>query len=106
MFKVNSRLRDIRFHATAGQHKVAVTFLRRSYAESDERVRPNTLDGGQLRVNAVHALQIKGPIKITGISDSPSRQKVFICKPASAAEEAPCAQKIIANLAQRPFAAR
>jgi mono/diheme cytochrome c family protein len=103
VFKVNSRLRDIRFHATAGQHKVAVTFLRRSYAESDERVRPNTLDGGQLRVNAVHALQIKGPIKVTGVSDSPSRQKVFICKPASATEEAPCAQKIIANLAQRAF---
>jgi Protein of unknown function (DUF1592)/Protein of unknown function (DUF1588)/Protein of unknown function (DUF1585)/Protein of unknown function (DUF1587)/Protein of unknown function (DUF1595) len=103
VYAINSRLRDIRFNATAGQHAVAVTFLRRSYAESDERVRPNSLDGGQQRVNAVHALQIKGPIKITGISDSPSRQKIFICKPASVAEEAPCAQKIISTLAQRAF---
>jgi len=103
VYHVNSRLRDIRFHATAGQHKVAVTFLRRSYAESDERVRPNNLDGGQLRVNAVHAMQIKGPIKITGMSDTPSRKLIFICTPASAAEETPCAQKIIANLAQHAF---
>ncbi len=103
VYHINSRLRDIRFHATAGQHKVAVTFLRRSYAESDERVRPNTLDGGQQRVNAVHAMQIKGPIKVTGMSLTPSRALIFICTPASAAEEAPCAQKIIANLAQHAF---
>jgi hypothetical protein len=103
VYHVNSRLRDIRFQATAGQHKVAVTFLRRSYAESDERVRPNTLDGGQQRVNAVHAMQIKGPLKITGMSQTPSRAKIFICTPASQAEEAPCAQKIIANLAQHAF---
>jgi hypothetical protein len=103
VYHINTRLRDIRFHATAGQHKVAVTFLRRSYAESDERVRPNTLDGGQQRVNAVHAMQIKGPIKITGMSDTPSRKLIFICRPAAAADEAPCAQKILANLAQHAF---
>jgi hypothetical protein len=103
VFKVNSRLRDIHFKATAGQHKVAVAFLRRSYAESDERVRPNTIDGGQMRVNAVHALQIKGPIKVTGLSDSPSREKIFVCKPASPAEERPCAEKIVGALAERAF---
>jgi len=103
VFQVNKRLRDIHFHATAGQHKIAVTFLRRSYAESDERVRPNTIDGGQQRVEAVHAFQIKGPIKVTGLSDSPSRKLIFICKPQSAAEEEPCARKIVANLAERAF---
>ena len=100
---VNSRLRNIHFKATAGQHKIAITFLRRSYAESDERVRPNTIDGGQQRVEAVYAFQIKGPSKVTGVSDSASRQKIFVCKPASAAEEEPCARKILANLAERAF---
>jgi mono/diheme cytochrome c family protein len=103
VFQVNKRLRDIHFHATAGQHKIAITFLRRSYAESDERVRPNTIDGGQQRVNAVHAFQIKGPIKVTGVSDSPSRKMIFICKPANASQEQPCARKIVANLAERAF---
>ncbi len=45
----------------------------------------------------------RGPIKITGMSETPSRAKIFICMPASAAEEAPCAQKIISNLAQIAF---
>lgn len=103
VFKVNSRLRDIHFKATAGQHKIAVTFLRRSYAESDERIRPNTIDGGQQRVEAVHAFQIKGPLKVTGVSDSPSRKLIFICKPTSPADEEACAHKIVANLAERAF---
>jgi mono/diheme cytochrome c family protein len=100
---VNSRLRNIHFKATAGQHKIAVTFLRRSYAESDERVRPNTIDGGQQRVEAVYAFQIKGPTKVTGVSDTPSRRKLFICKPAGADEEQACARTIVANLAERAF---
>jgi mono/diheme cytochrome c family protein len=101
--QVNARLRNIHFKATAGQHRIAVTFLRRSYAESDERVRPNTIDGGQQRVEAVHAFQVKGPVKVTGVSDSPSRRKIFICRPDGADEEAACARRIVANLAERAF---
>jgi len=111
--RINARLKDIRFNATAGQHTVAVTFLRRSYAEDDGRTldfRPgddrrsaNLLEGGQHRVQAVHAFHIKGPVKITGMSDSPTRKKIFICKPASPAEERPCAEKIVSNLAEHAF---
>jgi hypothetical protein len=111
--KINGRLKDIRFTATAGQHTVAITFLRRSYAEDDARTvqyqagddrrSTNLLEGGQHRVQAVHAFQIKGPVKISGMSDSDSRKKVFICRPASASEEAPCARKIVSNLATHAF---
>ncbi|MEO6079344.1 MAG: DUF1592 domain-containing protein [Steroidobacteraceae bacterium] len=111
--KINGRLKDIRFHATAGQHQVAVTFLRRSYAEhddrsaspghSDDRRGYNPLEGGQQRVPAVHSIYIKGPVKITGMSDSLSRQKIFICKPASVSDEPACARRIVTNLAQKAF---
>jgi mono/diheme cytochrome c family protein len=111
--KINGRLKDIRFHATAGQHKVAVTFLRRSYAEHDDRSASpghsddqrgfNPLEGGNQRVPAVHAIYIKGPVKTTGMSDSPSRQKIFICKPATPAEEPACARRIVENLARKAF---
>jgi hypothetical protein len=111
--QINGRLKDIRFHATAGQHTIAVTFLRRSYAESDSRTlqyqpgddrRPaNPLEGGQHRVPAVHAFQLKGPVTITGMSDSESRKKIFTCRPANAAEERPCAEKIISRLARQAF---
>ena len=56
--EINGRLRKIPFKATAGQHDLTVTFLHRSYAESDERVRSTTLEGGQERIQAAHALQI------------------------------------------------
>ena len=37
--EINGRLRKIRFKTTAGQHKLGITFLHRSFAESDERTR-------------------------------------------------------------------
>src|SRR5262249_45191020 len=100
---INGRLRKIRFHATAGQHKLAITFLQRSYAESDERIRTVALEGGQERIQAAHALQIRGPLTVIGMGDSVSRKKIFICRPASTAEETSCARKIIGNFARRAF---
>ena len=101
--EINGRLRKIRFKATAGQHTLAVTFLHRSFAESDERIRTTSLEGGQERIQAVHALQIKGPLAVTSMSDSASRKKIFVCHPANAADETTCARKIISNLARLAF---
>src|SRR6185503_15167612 len=104
--EINGRLRKIRFKATQGQHKLAITFLQRSFAESDERTRTIALEGGQERIQAAHALQIRGPLSVTGMSRSASRAKIFICTPASAkawarqaspanSSEAACASRII-----------
>lgn len=102
--EINGRLRKIKFKATAGHHDLTVTFVHRSYAESDERVRATTLEGGQERIQAVHALQIRGPLSVTGISDaSPSRKKIFSCKPQGKADELACASKIVSDLARRAF---
>jgi Protein of unknown function (DUF1592)/Protein of unknown function (DUF1588)/Protein of unknown function (DUF1585)/Protein of unknown function (DUF1587)/Protein of unknown function (DUF1595) len=101
--EINGRLRNIRFHATQGQHRIAVTFVHRDFAESDERLRAITLEGGQERVQLMHAFQIRGPLTVTGMSDSPTRGKIFLCHPASAAEEAPCAHRIIEHLARLAF---
>src|SRR5690606_1478827 len=87
--EINGRLRKIRFHATAGQHELAVTFVHRSFAESDERTRTIALEGGQERIQAAHALQIRGPLSVSGLSGSPSRQKIFVCRPADAESERP-----------------
>jgi mono/diheme cytochrome c family protein len=99
---INKRLRDIRFQAPAGQHRVAVTFLKRANIESEERFPSDPPEGGEKRLAFLSAMQIRGPIKASGYSGSPSRQKIFICQP-QAAEDSTCAQKIIANLAQRAF---
>jgi len=101
--QINARLKEVRFHATAGQHNVTVTFLQRTMAESDERNRIPALEGGQDRVHAVHALQIRGPLSVTGMSESESRKRIFVCYPRESAEEAACAEQIITNLAERAF---
>ena len=101
--EINGRLRKIRFKATAGQHELTVTFLHRSYAESDERIRTTALEGGQERIQAAHALQIRGPLTVTGMSDSASRKKIFVCKPQGKADETACARKIVSDLARRAF---
>ena len=101
--EINGRLRKIRFKATQGQHKIAITFVQRSFAESDERVRTVALEGGQERIQAVHALQIRGPLSATGMSASASRSKIFICEPKASREEAACASRIVENLARRAF---
>ncbi len=100
---INGRLRKIPFTATAGQHELAVTFVHRSFAESDERTRTIALEGGQERIQAAHALQIRGPLEVTGLSDSPSRNKIFVCKPTESSEERRCATEIVTQLAERAF---
>ncbi|MGH7553129.1 MAG: DUF1592 domain-containing protein, partial [Longimicrobiales bacterium] len=58
---------------------------------------------GQERIQAAHALQIRGPLSVTGMSASASRSKIFICKPAGARDEAACANRIVESLARRGF---
>jgi hypothetical protein len=101
--RINLRLKRIRFNATAGQHIITVTFLHRSFAESDERRPTLALEGGQSRIHKVHALQVRGPLKVTGMSESESRKRIFVCYPREIAEENACATEIIINLAERAF---
>ena len=101
--EINGRLRKIRFHSGAGQHRLAVTFVHRGFAESDERTRTAALEGGQERLAAAHALQIRGPLIVTGLGGSPSRAKIFSCLPETASEELPCALSIVTGLAERAF---
>ena len=79
--KVNARLKDIRFSATAGPHEVGVTFRRRTFAESDDQLQAFVPGGGQDRVFRVQSFEISGPYNPTGLSATPSRDKIFVCHP-------------------------
>ena len=69
------------------------------------------LDGARLKsydlpegsAPALTSLTISGPYNIRGPGDTLSREKIFICKPASEKDEEPCAQEIISALAHRAF---
>jgi len=101
--RINARLKNIPFTTTAGPHKVGVTFLHRSFAESDRQLFEQVPGGGQNSVLMLNQIEIFGPVKATGLADTPSRERIFVCKPESAADEAPCARRIVTALAARAF---
>jgi mono/diheme cytochrome c family protein len=101
--RVNARLKNIRFTATAGPHKIGVAFRRRTFAESDDELQINTPGGGQDRLYRVNSFQLQGPFDAKGLSQTPSRERVFSCHPASNVEQDACARTIIAALARRAY---
>jgi mono/diheme cytochrome c family protein len=96
--RVNARLKKIRFHATAGPHKIGVAFKRRTFAESDDQLQMFAPGGGQDRLYRVQSFQLQGPFDANGIGSTPSRDRIFTCKPESAAgQETPASAKASAR---------
>ena len=94
----------------AGAHDIGVTFLQTNNRPSLDiyhHFSRSTLDNYTVRgytyYPAVGFLKIAGPFSATVATDTPSRRKIFVCHPANAAEEKPCAEKIISTLARRAF---
>jgi hypothetical protein len=52
---------------------------------------------------AIAIATIRGPYSPTGPGDTPSRKRIFVCRPTSEAAEAPCAREILATLARRAY---
>jgi hypothetical protein len=85
---------------------VGVTFVRRNNSESDEPLQPQERDHDLQNMNGVPLVDyftITGPRNVTGPGDTPSRRRIFACRPAAAADETACAQKILSTLARRAY---
>ena len=90
----------------AGQHKVAAAFIRRSDGPYEDLIKPHGWSnagggsggGGITTLPQLRDVVIRGPYTTTGISLTPSRQKIFSCRPTSAADERTCARQIITRL--------
>ncbi|MGQ0734829.1 MAG: DUF1592 domain-containing protein [Acidobacteriota bacterium] len=97
-------------HVKAGPHRVTAAFIASFGAIPDDLVMPveNTLADvsigqGITLLPHMRELRIIGPSRVTGISDTPSRRRIFTCRPTTAAEEASCARDIVGQLATRAF---
>jgi len=104
---IQGRFKNLRFPVKAGPHALAVTFLARSFTESDEVLQPYTRDvgpsGGMNGMPSVEKLEIMGPYKATGPGDTPARRRIFVCHPANESEELPCARRILTAIETRAF---
>jgi mono/diheme cytochrome c family protein len=101
---------DVHFQVKAGLHTVGVTFLATQLAPSqdlDEHFLRSTIETGGLPgfkfYPHVGKMELLGPFKPAGASDSPSAKKIFVCRPANASEETTCAKKIVDTLARHAF---
>ncbi len=103
MEKINARLKDIRFAATAGPHDVGVTFRRRTFAESDDQLQQFVPGGGQDRVFRVQSFEVSGPYNPSGLSATPSRERIFVCHPSRGDDQELCAERILSELATRAY---
>ena len=108
--EINDRFKNIRRHVKAGPHEVGITFLAKTAAVSNEILHGfMPVAGMGQHVNGdsdgprILNVELKGPINATGVSETPSRRKIFTCMPKSAAEEQPCAEKILASVARKAF---
>ena len=101
--EINKYFNHIKVNVMAGPHKVGITFVGRSYAESDETLEPFREGGGFDVIMGIRHVEIAGPFQTEGVGETPSRQRIFVCHPSSADEETPCARKIFSTIARRAF---
>jgi hypothetical protein len=108
--EINGRFERIKVPVTAGPHTVAATFIARTMSESDAVLQPFVPGGGEVGIIEgeesplkVQRLEINGPFDASGVSDTPSRQRVFVCHPKTPAEELPCAREIVQRLTRAAF---
>ncbi len=103
---------EVRTPVSAGPHEVVVAFHRnpRSLVEQvrepfqNPRVSGNSGGPGG-SIPFVSSVTIAGPFAPTGPGATPSRDRVFLCRPASAtrADEIACARSIVSSLARRAY---
>jgi mono/diheme cytochrome c family protein len=100
---------EVRFEAKAGPRLVGVDFL--DETTEPEGAIPSEM-AGLYAVRkvifkgagpSVAQVTINGPYNSTGPGETPSRLRIFVCRPADAAEELPCARKIISTLARHAY---
>jgi hypothetical protein len=95
----------------AGQRKISVAFVRRSEGPYEDLIRPHdwskasngTASAGTTTPPAIMDVSVIGPTKITGMSETPSRRMIFSCRPATKAQERPCAEQIVSRLGTRAY---
>src|SRR6202790_783603 len=107
--KLMQRFANIPVQVTAGVHEVVVTFIERSRVATDDLIAGGTqyhglAFKGYLRLpRVIGSIQVVGPHAATSLTRTPSREKLFICKPEVPEQERACAERITQDIAGRAF---
>jgi hypothetical protein len=103
---------QVRIPVQAGPHTIAAAFLKKNHAPVEDVNQPYEFslfepaidpDPDWTFVPHLSSISITGPFNATGVSDTPSRARIFVCRPSQASEERACAREIIETLATRAY---
>ena len=107
--EIQQRFAKIPVQITAGVHEIAITFVERARAATEDHIFGFQPYGGfsysgKLRVPKIlpGGIQVEGPFGTTGLSRTASRDKIFVCT-AESGDERGCAERIAATLATRAY---
>lgn len=97
----------------AGPHRVTSAFLKQTEGPVDDLLSPHdwSLSDRQIGVSGygitsiahLKDMVVAGPSSVTGVSETPTRSRIFSCRPTTPAEELPCADEIVARLGPQAF---
>ena len=96
----------------AGPHRVSAAFIRRLEGPLQDLVSPHEWSLASTSIADAYGftslphlrdLAINGPHNPTGVSETPSRRKIFTCRPTSPGEEKSCAQEIVTRLGTQAY---
>ena len=97
----------------AGPHRVTAAFLKQTEGPVQDVLSPHdwSLSDRQIGVSGygitslahLKDLVVAGPTSATGVSETPSRQRIFTCRPTKPEEAEDCATQIIEELGPRAF---
>ncbi len=92
----------VRIPVKAGTHDLGATFLKDTVLKEGiiERVRD---DNVQTYFEGVATVTVAGPFNVKGPGQTPTRDRIFTCRPTGNADQEACAQKILSNLAHRAY---
>ena len=96
-----------RVRVSAGVHDLGLAFVKKSSAypltQRQWFLRPVAGIGDTRYEPQLGSITIAGPFNPTGPGDTPSRRRVFICRPASTADERRCGRQILSTFARRAY---
>ena len=97
----------VRLPVTAGPHAIGVTFLKQPWAVLETDRMPYDVHFNVYRhprvQPGVYEISISGPFDATGPGDTPSRKRIFVCRPTVEQEEEACAGQIVDTLMRRAY---
>ena len=98
---------QVRLPVKAGPHVVSVSFLDRLTTPEDAETYSGKVPvpNDENRLSALDSVAISGPFNAvapTGAA-TPSLRKILLCTPRTAAEEEPCARRILSTLASQAY---